>query len=137
MWSLVVAAVLAVISASDADAPRAFVDRAPLPSCGAILHEPRTDWEPTAAAHPEIGCMARALRDGAGAELAVRMTTVEGDGVVHYYRAEPGRPGLELFIDASADAFAGRPWEHALCPHAVPDDLLEHLGGCAWDRVNY
>jgi hypothetical protein len=133
MWSLVVAAVLAVISAADADVPDAFRDRTPLPSCGAILQGLGDTWDPTAAGHPEIGCLAQAVRDGAAAELVVQYTTVEGGKVVYYYRSEPGRPGLELFVDASGDGFAGRPWEHALCPHAVPEDVVANLGGCAWD----
>jgi hypothetical protein len=133
MWSVVVAAVLSVISASDPEVPDAFLDRTPLPSCGAILQGLGDTWTPAATSHPEVGCLARAVREGAAAELVARYTTVEGGRVVYYYRSEPGRPGLEVFVDASDDAFAGRPWEHALCPHAVPDDLLEHLGGCARD----
>jgi hypothetical protein len=133
MWSVVVATILAAISAADADVPDDFRDRMPLPSCGAILQGLSDTWTPTADEHPEVGCLAAAVRDGAGAELVAQYTTVEGGKVVYYYRAEPGRPGLELFVDASADGFAGRPWEHALCPHADPDVLLAHLGGCAWD----
>ena len=134
MWSLVVAAILAVISASDADVPDAFRDRTPLPSCGAVLQELKgTGWDPTANSRPEIGCLAGAVRNGASAELAVVYTTFEGDKVVYWYRSEPGRPGLELFVDASGDAFAGPPWEHARCAHAVPESLLANLGGCAWD----
>ena len=134
MWSAVIAAVLSVISASGPDAPDAFVDRTPVPSCGALVQSKGDAWPPTADSHPEVACLADALGAGVGAELVAQTPTVEGDAVVYYYRAEPGRPGLELFVDASGDAFAGRPWEHAVCPHAVPDDLLGHLGGCAWDR---
>jgi hypothetical protein len=134
VWSAVIAAVLSVISAGGPDAPDAFVDRTPVPSCGAVLQGLSDTWQPTPDAYPEVGCLAEALRTGAGAELVAQYTTVEGDKVAYYYRVEPGRPGLELFVDASGDAFAGRPWEHAVCPHAVPDDLLEHLGGCAWDQ---
>jgi hypothetical protein len=133
MWSVAIAMVLAVISAADPGVPDSFRDRPPLPSCGALLQELGDTWQPTAASHDEVGCLARAVRNGEAAELVARYTTVEGGKVVYYYRSEPGRPGLEVFVDASGDGFAGRPWEHALCPHVVPEDLLAHLGGCAWD----
>ena len=133
MWSVAVAAILSLISTNGAEVPDAFLDRTALPSCGAILQGLGEAWDRPAASHPQVGCLAEALRTGAAAELVAGYTTVEGGTVVYYYRAEPGRPGLEVFLDASADAFSARPWEHARCPHAAPDDVVANLGGCAWD----
>ena len=131
VWSVPVAAVLSLLSASTPAVPDAFLDREPLPSCGAVLRDLVGRPEATAAL-PEVRCLQQALTEGAAAELAVQTTTREGGTIVYYYRAERGRPGLEIFVDASDDAYSGSAWQHAVCPHASAADVIEHLGGCAW-----
>ena len=68
------------------------------------------------------------MASGAGAELAVTSLTTEGDRIVTCYRVVPGRPGLEVFTDSTADKFAGTGWSYARCPQARG---LDSLGDCS------
>ena len=53
------------------------------------------------------------MASGVSAELAVTSLTTEGDRIVRCYRVVPGRPGLEVFTDSTADKFAGTGWSYA------------------------
>lgn len=96
----------------EAVAPGAFVDREPFDSCGDV----RLDQGESV---PDD--LYRCLDDAAatGAELVVTIPTTEGDPVVHYYRVGPQVDGVEIFVDATRDAFGSREWAHLLCPGAT------------------
>ncbi|NTW40283.1 MAG: hypothetical protein HGA44_10425 [Cellulomonadaceae bacterium] len=104
--------------------PEGFAERPALASCGEITLDqgqgvPDDSW----------ACLDAAAADGSGAELTVSMPTVEGDQIVTYYRVGRGIDGLEVYVDASADRFAGpdaRGWVHQLCPGTVK--VAEPLG---------
>ncbi|WP_024286487.1 hypothetical protein [Cellulomonas sp. KRMCY2] len=108
---------LAVTSCgTSADAPATPADllsqRDELPSCG-VLELDQGEVVPEAA----WDCLDEGSE--AGAELVVSMPTTEGDPIVTYYRVGAGIEGLELFIDNSADVWAGpdnRGVSHQLCP---------------------
>lgn len=94
-------------------APRAFVERAVLPSCGSVeLGQGETIPQDL------LDCFAKAGADGA--ELVVTAPTTEGDPIVTYYRALPGG-GVERFDDMTADAYGGG-WAHSTCPDAAAID---------------
>jgi hypothetical protein len=99
--------------------PTAFEERPPLMSCGTVTV---AHAEP---AGPEVDCFAEAIEDGRAAELVVRGTTIEGDPVVDYYRTVPGTPGIEVFHDATQDAFGSGTWEHYRCLGGGVDDLRD------------
>lgn len=110
-------------SKTDPGAPVAFRDRVPLASCGEYVVDqgvvaPDIPWD----------CL-----DGAtetGAELVVVQPTVEGDPVITYYRVGPEIEGLEMFYDASFDAFGSGTWHSYTCPETMT--AAEPLG-CDWD----
>jgi len=92
--------------------PQSFTAREQLPSCDPVDLS-QGEVVPDAA----WSCLDGASEEGA--ELVVTMPTTEGDPIVTYYRVGPKIQGVELFIDNSADAYAGiedRGWSHQLCP---------------------
>jgi hypothetical protein len=98
--------------------PAAFRQRSALPSCGSV--EAGLGGElPRGPAR----CLSAALRAGAGAELRVVLTTVEGDPVLTWYRALPGG-GAEVFTDGTRDSFGPGDWARASCPAATSVDAL-------------
>ena len=99
----------------------AFEERTPLPSCGTV------EVAHTAPSGPEVECFAEALREGRAAEVVVRSSTTEGDPVVSYYRTEPGAEGIEVFHDATQDAFGSGTWEHYRC---LEGSGIDDLGDC-------
>lgn len=108
----VASGLLVVAGCATTGAPAAFVDRAPLVSCGDVQLD-------QGESVPDD--LYRCLDDAAatGAELVVTMPTTEGDPIVHYYRVGPQIDGVELFVDATRDAFGSRRWVHLLCPEAT------------------
>jgi hypothetical protein len=60
-------------------------------------------------------------QQGNGAELALTVTTVEGDPITTYFRVKPGGE-YEIFTDNTQDAFRGDPaWTYDVCP--IPADV--------------
>ena len=104
---------------SDSGPPDEFEERAELPSCGTVtvVH--------TEPAGPEVDCFVEAVREGKPAEVVVRMSTTEGDPVVTYYRTSPDAPGIELWTDATQDAFGSGEWDHSRCEGTGVNDLRE------------
>lgn len=106
--------------------PHAFLDRAPLASCGEFELEM---GEPTPVA--AMKCLEDAIGAG-GAELIVTALTVEGDPVTTWFRALP-TGGMETWSDVRQDKFAGEDsWRYSLCPHAV--SMLYANGECTRER---
>ncbi|MGY1726765.1 hypothetical protein ACI79J_07315 [Geodermatophilus sp. SYSU D01062] len=105
-----------------AGTPQAFTGRAALPSC------PVQDLgQGERVAADALACLAAGGTAG-GAELEVTRPTTEGDPVTGWYRARPGVPGLEVFVDGSRDRFGTGDWLRLDCPAATsPEDL----GDCA------
>ena len=114
---LLALALTGVLAGCSSGPPGGFEERAQLPSCGTVtvVH--------TAPAGPEVDCFADAVREGRPAEVVVRMTTTEGDPVVECYRTDPEDPGIEIWRDATQDAFGSGEWEHARCEGAGVDQL--------------
>ncbi|MGN7704195.1 hypothetical protein [Cellulosimicrobium sp. 22601] len=96
----------------DAVAPAAFVDREPLDLCGDV----RLD-QGESVPDDLFRCLDAAA--ATGAELVVTMPTTEGDPIVSYYRVGPRIDGVEIFVDATRDAYGPREWAHLLCPDAT------------------
>jgi len=103
--------------------PGAFLDRATLPSCGAVVLG-QGEEVPTG----DIACLEEAT--SAGAELAVTRPTTEGDPVTAYYRVLPGG-GWEIYTDMTEDAYGGGWWLDE-CPDALS---MTQLGECTNTRL--
>lgn len=87
-------------SRTSSDAPAEFKDREPLASCG-DLELGQGEPIPKAA----FDCLNDA--HDTGAELVVAMPTTEGDPIVTYYRVGPDIIGMDVFTDATLDAYGG------------------------------
>ncbi|MFN8096836.1 MAG: hypothetical protein U0Q21_00890 [Dermatophilaceae bacterium] len=100
---------------SERDAVRtAFVARTAYDTCGKVaLGQGETIGSGTGTRR----CLEAALAARRGAELAVAVPTTEGDEIVHYVRVLPDG-GIEVYVDPTADRFAGRnsTWSHSTCP---------------------
>lgn len=94
---------------------------AELPQCPAISVA-QGGLAPTSSS-----CLFSDAADEDGAELVVTSLTTEGDPVRTHYRRIPGRPGLEVLVDASDDRSGSGAWERQACPGATS---LSHLGTC-------
>ncbi|PWW23070.1 hypothetical protein JD79_02235 [Geodermatophilus normandii] len=104
--------------------PAEFTGRDPLPAC------PEQDLGQGGRVDPEAAACLDDGRAGGGAELAVTRPTTEGDPITSWYRARPGVPGLEVFVDGSRDRFGTGDWLRLDCPRATsPEDL----GDCTED----
>jgi hypothetical protein len=106
--------------------PSAFTGRPVLPACGTV--EQSAIGAAPASAGEE--CLLGAMRTGGGAELVVVGMTDEGARVVAYFRAVPGKPGLEIFDDRTRDGFSTDDWVHRTCPAATTPNSL---GDCTGD----
>jgi hypothetical protein len=113
---------VALLCAACGGIPDEFQGRAPLPRCEEV-ELGQTDTIPAAAGR----CLEKGWSTGSGAELKVTYPTTEGDPTVTYYRSVPGTPGLELFTDASRDAYGEGTWTRAVCPDATS---ATDLGDC-------
>ncbi|WP_380164690.1 hypothetical protein [Jannaschia sp. R86511] len=102
-------------------APSWFTDREKLPACETVDRQPGGEVPAEAER-----CLLEGLR-GAGAELILRDSTVEGDPIDTYWRAVPGARGLEKMVDSSRDSFAGQQWTWSTCPDATG---LSEIGQC-------
>ncbi len=90
--------------------------RPTLASCGVVDTGPRPS-ELTVAEQTGYDCLEKARDTGEGAELQVDQLTTEGDPVSSWYRVTPeGR--LEVYADATADAFGSGRWDYASCAAA-------------------
>ncbi|BDZ41632.1 hypothetical protein GCM10025865_09310 [Paraoerskovia sediminicola] len=96
----------------DDDARAAFEDRPVLPSCGE-LNLSQGEEEPASARE----CLDEA--GTAGAELTVTSPTTEGDPITTYFRVGPGIDGMEMWVDATQDAYGSGEWELWRCPETV------------------
>jgi len=94
-------------SRASPDAPPQFRDRTPYPPCPDVLLE-QGEQIPDDA----VACIERAGTEGA--ELAVVRPTTEGDPYVMFYRVGHGITGIEIWEDATRDAFGGG-WHFASC----------------------
>jgi hypothetical protein len=89
------------------DAPQEFMDRTPYPPCPDVMLEQGEEIPEDA-----VACIEHAGPEGA--ELAVVRPTTEGDPYVMFYRVGHGINGLEIWEDATRDAFGGG-WHVANC----------------------
>ena len=103
--------------------PRAFLERAELPSCGTVELGPGEQ-----VSSGDIACLEEATTDGA--ELAVARPTVEGDPITQYYRVLPGG-GWEIYTDMTRDAY-GEGWWLDECPDALS---MSQPGECTSTRL--
>jgi hypothetical protein len=94
-------------SRASAAAPSEFRDRTPLPACEDVSLEQGTQI-PDAS----VACIEQAGPEGA--ELGIVQPTTEGDPIVTFYRVGPGIPGIEIWDDATRDAFGGG-WHLTRC----------------------
>ena len=104
-------------SRASADAPQDFRERPPYPPCPDVLLL-QGEQIPDDA----VACIEHAGPEGA--ELAVVRPTTEGDPYVMFYRVGHGIEGLEIWEDATRDAFGGG-WHLATCSVVsvlTPDD---------------
>lgn len=112
-------------SKSAGNAPRGFLDRSSLFSCGEFVLgqgavEPREGWD----------CLAARLETGA--ELVVVSPTIEGDPVITYYRVGPDIAGIEVFEDSSFDKFGSGRWALRRCS-LEPAGTEVVVGSCTED----
>ncbi len=107
--------------------PQAFLNRAPLPSCGEFELEMEEPIPATA-----MSCVHNAIGEVGGAELIVTALTLEGDPTTTWFRALPSG-GIETWSDVRRDKFAGEDvsWHYSLCPHAV--SALYANGECTYE----
>jgi hypothetical protein len=120
VWLGVIALVVGLYFWGRDRTPPEFADRAVLPACGTV--------EQAALGAGAAGAAEQCLSGGGGGELVVTGMTDEGARVVTYYRAVPGKPGLEIFDDRSADRFSSEDWVYRECPAASGPSVL---GACA------
>lgn len=101
--------VRALIPYDESAAPKEFVDRSRLASCGehVVGHGPT----PRSA----VDCFADALGSAAGAEYAVARLSEEGETSVIYYRALPGQATVEVWLDTTRDTFGHQRWLQDTC----------------------
>jgi hypothetical protein len=90
------------------DPPDWVTDRPGLPACG--VEE---------AGHGEFDiakrtCLLDAFEAGRGAELISTLVTIEGDPITQYIRVHPDAT-VEIFVDATRDAFGSGTWERLIC----------------------
>lgn len=75
-----------------------------------------------------IDCLVDSREHG-GSELSVTTITTEGDPITTYYRVADRSTAVEIFVDKSADAYAGGPgWTQLTCD--VPTLTSESLRAC-------
>ena len=99
------------------DEPDWIVNRIPLESCGVeTLEQAGLDLNVEART-----CLLTAFQNGEGAELISTSTTEEGDPITTYYRVHENGT-VELFVDATQDAFGSQRWERYRCDRLVPAD---------------
>lgn len=91
-------------------APDDFLTRVPLPSCGSF--DVGLAWQEPPSA---LKCLIDAIGSDTGAELALSGRTVEGDPIVLYYRALPGRHVIEVFEDSTRDDLGSQAWASRTC----------------------
>jgi hypothetical protein len=119
-YVLLVVVLLTVLVAAAAIAWRSGLER--------LVSGPPAQFERRAhlAACGTVDCLRSAMRDGGGAELVVTAMTTEGDPITSYYRAVPGQPGLEIYLDSTRDRFRAADWSYLRCPDARGVDDLGH-----------
>lgn len=103
--------------------PQQFLDRAELPSCGALTLAQGAEIPPE-----NLDCLEAPGAEGA--ELSVTRPTTEGDPVTEYYRVLPGG-GWQAYLDGSMDRY-GSQWWFTDCPDA---DSIEDLASCTGVRI--
>jgi len=102
-------------------------ERRKMPSCG-TYDVPLGELPPEGRVARD--CFLSAFREGREAELAVTVTSFEGDPITTVYRVL-GRDDLEVFVDASADRFSGPvKVTHNRCTSVVEEGPVLAPGGC-------
>ncbi len=97
-----------------------------MPSCGSY----QVGGEPVAAADQAVrDCFLAAFRDGTEKEVTVTAFSIEGQPITTIYRVL-GPDDVELFVDASADTFAGVKTYHQRCTSVAEDGNGLAAGGC-------
>jgi len=96
---------------SDDGVSESVESRRPMPSCGAY-EAPL--GEPSAEDRAIRDCFLAAFREGREAEVAITVTSLEGDPIITIYRVL-GPSDVELFVDASADTFSPVKTYHQRC----------------------
>jgi hypothetical protein len=102
-----------------------------LGACG-LLPSTQPDWivnrQPLAACGVEDAnafnadarrCLLAAHEAGTGAELISTMTSVEGDPITRWIRVHENGT-IELFVDATQDAYGSGEWERYRCERLIP-----------------
>ncbi len=103
-------------------------ERRPMPSCGA--YEVGLAAELPAEARTARDCFLSAFGAGREAELAITVTSIEGDPITTIYRVL-GPNDVELFVDASADKFAEVKEYQQRCTAVVEDGAGLAPANCA------
>jgi hypothetical protein len=97
--------------------PDWVANRPPLESCG----REHVNVEAAGFDARPRQCVLAAFETGRGAELTSTMTTVEGDPITRILRVHETGP-IEVFVDATRDAFGSGEWERLECTRLVPVD---------------
>ena len=94
--------------------PEWAANRRPLPPCGVerLSRDGGVDRDARR-------CLLAAWEAGEEAELISARTTVEGDLVTRYLRVH-GNGTIEVFVDATQDAYGSGQWERHRCEALVP-----------------
>jgi hypothetical protein len=109
--------------------PEWVTNRRPLPSCG-------VEWLTTEGGMDAEArrCLLSAWTEGEDAELVTHLTTVEGEPLTRYLRAHANGT-IDVFVDATRDAFGSGRWERLRCDALAPatgddDELVFTEEGC-------
>jgi hypothetical protein len=119
---LVVVGALAGCGILPAALPDWVANRQPLPPCGEEDVGMGEDFDPGARR-----CLLDAFESGTAGELISTQTTVEGDPITRYVRVHDNGT-IELFVDATRDAYGSQSWERLICDRLVPVDEAEGPG---------
>jgi hypothetical protein len=94
--------------------PGWVTNRLPLESCGAEDVGQEGDMNVQARQ-----CLLAAYQAGAGAELISTQVSIEGDPITRFIRVHENGT-VELFVDATRDAYGSGEWERYRCERLVP-----------------
>lgn len=94
----------------DAAVRQRWESRTALPHCGEVTLRPGE----RPRVESQVACLRTALQSGSGGELRLTFFTIEGDPIVQYVRVAPGGE-VEVFEDATQDAFGDGRWHHRTC----------------------
>jgi hypothetical protein len=94
--------------------PDWVTNRLPLPACGEEVVAQGGEFDVAART-----CLLQAFDAGRGAEVITTQTSVEGDPITRYIRVHDNGT-IELFVDATRDAYGSGEWERLRCERLTP-----------------